>query len=100
MCTLSFVPTAHGFRFAMNRDEKRSRERALPPSFVRLNGRRAIFPREPGGGTWIAVNDAGICLALINWHGIEREPRGQIVSRGVVVESLASCGSLGEIARQ
>src|SRR5438093_950418 len=55
MCTVSFVPTARGFRLAMNRDEKRARVAALPPAVVRLNGHRAIFPREPGVGTWRAL---------------------------------------------
>ncbi len=98
MCTVSFLPTAAGFHLAMNRDEKRTRITALPPSIVRLNGHRAIFPREPRGGTWIAVNEAGLCLALINWHTIEREAAGEIVSRGQIVESLAGNLSARDIA--
>ncbi|HEV3410136.1 MAG TPA: NRDE family protein [Chthoniobacterales bacterium] len=97
MCTVSFVPTSRGFHLAMNRDEKRTRARGLPPKIVSLNATRVIQPREPNGGTWIAVNDAGICLALINWHRIERKPRGRAVSRGIVVESLAACRSLADV---
>src|SRR6266516_8175349 len=70
MCTLSFLPKAQGFYLAMNRDEKRMRSIAFSPSSVDLATCRAILPREPKGGTWIAVNDAGVCLALINWHRI------------------------------
>src|SRR5438874_12701665 len=47
---------------------------ALPPEVVELERHHAIFPREPTGGTWISANDAGVCLALINWHRIERKP--------------------------
>jgi hypothetical protein len=99
MCTVSFLPNAQGFYLAMNRDEKRTRSIATPPSIVDLATRRAIFPREsPGGGTWVAANDAGICLALINWHRVEREPTRDIISRGQVVRDLAEKSSADEIA--
>jgi len=103
MCTVSFVPTAIGFRLAMNRDEKRSRVAALPPDAFEIGERRVLYPREPSGGTWLAVNDAGLCLALINWHRIEREPRGKIESRGDIIPSLIGCrlsGSLRPVLRK
>src|SRR5947208_9305043 len=98
MCTISFVPKPRGFYLAMNRDEKFTRSTALPPAIVDLADRRAIFPREPEGGTWIATNDAGVCLALINWHRIERELAHSITSRGQVVKKLAGKSSTREIA--
>jgi hypothetical protein len=98
MCTISFVPKLRGFYLAMNRDEKFTRSTALPPAIVDLADRRAIFPREPEGGTWIAANDAGVCLALINWHRIEREPKRDVISRGEVVRELAGKSSADEIA--
>ena len=98
MCTISFVPKSHGFYIAMNRDEKFTRSTALPPAIVDLAQRRAILPREPEGGTWISVNDAGVCLALINWHRIESEPEHSIVSRGQVIIALAGKSSADEIA--
>jgi len=94
MCTVSFTPTDVGFRLAMNRDEKRSRIAALPPAAFKLGDHRVLYPREPDGGTWLAVNDAGLCLALINWHRIEREPRGRTESRGrIIPELIAATGS-------
>src|SRR5262245_25767634 len=98
MCTVSFLPRPEGFYLAMNRDEKRDRFAALPPDVVQLESHRAIFPREPTGGTWISVNDAGICLALINWHRIQREPNNGALSRGEVVRRLAAKSSSDEIA--
>lgn len=98
MCTVSFIPKDHGFYLAMNRDEKRSRPIALPPHTARIAGRHAIFPREPNGGTWIAVNDAGVCLALLNWHRIQRNPAGEIGSRGQVIVNLAGAASSSDIA--
>ncbi len=99
MCTVSFLPSADGFRLAMNRDEKRARVIAEPPRVNKSGTRRAILPREPGGGSWIALNDAGVCVALINWHTIAREPRGATRSRGQIVEALACATQLPAIAR-
>lgn len=100
MCTVSFLPNAPGFHVAMNRDEKRTRSVALPPAIVDVGTRRAIFPAESNGGTWIAANDAGVCLALINWHRIEREPKVSVISRGQVIRKLAGLSSTAEIARE
>jgi hypothetical protein len=89
MCTVSFVPKFQGFYLAMNRDENRERFAALAPTIVKLGNHRAIFPREPTGGTWISANDAGVCLALINWYRIKRKPKSAALSRGLVVKELA-----------
>jgi hypothetical protein len=98
MCSVSFLPNAEGFYLAMNRDEKLDRFAALAPRVLNLSSRRAVFPREPTGGTWISANDAGICLALINWYRVEREPTRDIISRGQVVRELAAKPSADEIA--
>jgi Transport and Golgi organisation 2 len=97
MCTVSFLPKPRGFYLAMNRDEKRDRCAAIAPAVVQLENRRAIFPSEPTGGTWISANDAGICLALINWHRIQCEPNKDIASRGLVVRELAGKSTVDEI---
>src|ERR1700758_5542921 len=98
MCTVSFLPSPQGFYLAMNRDEKRVRLSALPPEIVEFESHRVLFPREPTGGTWISANDAGVCLALINWHRIKREPKHDTLSRGLVVRELAAKSSTDEIA--
>src|SRR6266566_4258211 len=98
MCTVSFLPSPRGFYLAMNRDEKRDRFAALPPEVVEFENHRVLFPREPSGGTWISANDAGVCLALINWHRVERQPVRSIASRGQVVKALAAKSSDEEIA--
>jgi hypothetical protein len=97
MCTVSFVPKPSGFYLAMNRDEKRHRFAALPPEIVELENHRVLFPCEPTGGTWISANDAGVCLALINWHRIEREPNNDVLSRGLVIRELAGKCTADEI---
>ena len=98
MCTVSFLPNSKGFYLAMNRDEKRDRLTGLAPAAVELEGHRAVFPSEPTGGTWISANEAGICLALINWHRIKREPDNGVRSRGEVVRKLAGISTSEEIA--
>jgi hypothetical protein len=98
MCTVSFLPKARGFYLAMNRDEKLNRSTALAPTIVDLESRRVVYPSEPAGGTWISTSDAGVCLALINWHRVEREPKHDVLSRGEVVRALAGKSSTNEIA--
>lgn len=98
MCTVSFVPRPQAFYLAMNRDEKRDRLAGLAPAIVELESHRAVFPRESPGGTWISANEAGVCLALINWHRIERKPKNDTLSRGLVVRELAGKFTAKEIA--
>src|SRR5438046_3471805 len=62
MCTISFVPNLRGFYLAMNRDAKFTRSTALPPAIIDRADRRAIFPCEPQGGTWIDADDGGVAL--------------------------------------
>jgi len=98
MCTVSFFPSPRGFYLAMNRDEKRDRFAALPPKIVEFENHRVLFPREPTGGTWISANDAGVCLALINWHRIKREPNNCVRTRGEVIRKLAGISTSDEIS--
>lgn len=86
MCTVTFIARRHGYALGMNRDEKLTRVPALPPARHRLGGREALFPSEPGGGTWIGVNDSGATFALINWYSVTARVAGQTVSRGEVVK--------------
>jgi hypothetical protein len=99
MCTVSFIPNAQGFYLAMNRDELLTRVAGLPPCVFGKDGNRAIYPREPSGGTWIAVNERGLCLTITNWHRVECVPPGSLISRGEVVKALASSGSLSEVEK-
>jgi len=69
----------------MNRDEQRTRPLGLAPEAFRLGDTWVLHPREPGGGTWISVNDRGVAFALINWYAISTPPPNPVVSRGDVV---------------
>ena len=90
MCTVTFIARQKGYCLGMNRDEKLTRPTGLPPKKKKINGRAVISPSEPGGGTWIAVNDHGATLALINWYSITARVGGKAISRGEVVNSASA----------
>ena len=87
MCTVSFLPGRGGFLLAMNRDEKHTRAIALPLQPHLCGARLALYPREPDGGTWIGVNNAGLSFALINWYAKPQKKTGRI-SRGTLIPAL------------
>jgi hypothetical protein len=91
MCTVTVVPTRHGFRLACNRDELDTRPAALRPRWRTIASRTAVFPVDPqSGGTWIGVNAAGLALALLNRNdrsGVQQSGHAKR-SRGLIVPSL------------
>jgi hypothetical protein len=97
VCTLTVVPFVSGaVRIAFNRDESRTRAAGLPPQVKRFGSRAAVLPTDPlSGGTWLAVNDAGLALAVLNGNPPDRDrnapkpPR----SRGEMIPSLLECDS-------
>ena len=93
MCTVSFIARKHGYALAMNRDEKLTRVVGLPPSKKIYHGRVVLSPSEPGGGTWISLNDAGVTFALINWYAITARVKANPVSRGDVVNAVCATTS-------
>jgi hypothetical protein len=93
MCTVTFSPRKRGYALAMNRDEKLSRTIGLPPTESVINGRRVLAPSEPGGGSWISVNESGVGFALINWYSILTRVDLKPASRGEVVRAVASCNT-------
>ncbi len=52
-----------------------------------VENRRVICPSEPGGGTWVALNDSGVSLALINWCSVPARIETSAVTRGEVVKT-------------
>lgn len=74
MCTVTVVTIAdettgqgRAIRLVCNRDERRTRPRALPPLVRMFGGRAAIMPVDPESqGTWIGVNDGGLIATLLN----------------------------------
>ena len=104
MCTVTFLPHRHGYSLGMNRDEQLTRARGLAPIIREVSapnaplGRRWVTgPSEPGGGSWISLNDAGVTIALINWYSVSVGGNQPFVSRGLVVNAAAGAESPEEV---
>jgi hypothetical protein len=104
VCTLTVIPQTSGsVRIAFNRDESRTRPAGLPPSLQRIGSRAAVMPTDPlSGGTWLAVNDAGLALAVLNVNPTDRARNAPkpLRSRGAVIPasgtgSLPTCAGTG-----
>lgn len=88
MCTLTYRVTEDGYELFFNRDEQRSRAAAIEPSLDASLG--AIYPVDPvGKGTWIAVHESGLSLALLNFYQAQSgRPSAHFVSRGELILKL------------
>ena len=98
MCTVTWTRGLGRLELYTNRDEQRSRPAAEPPRERRTpGGARYLSPRDPAGdGTWVAANEFGLVLCLVN-HYQAREPgAGPLLSRGTVVTDLADARDPGE----
>ena len=94
MCTVSVIH-APTLRIACNRDELLTRPDALQPRVSRFGDRSAMMPVDPvSGGTWIAVNDAGVAFTLLNVNPAEPRPQQRhAISRGLVIPSILHSAS-------
>lgn len=91
MCTVTYIPTKEGCIITSNRDEKITRDRALPPNEYQIEGKKITFPKDPkAGGTWIAHNETKI-VVLLNGAEEKHLPKPFYrKSRGLVVLELIS----------
>jgi len=66
MCTVTYIPQTDGFILTSNRDEKKYRP-TLPPRIYTEKAAKLVYPKdEKAGGTWIAANENGTCIVLLN----------------------------------
>jgi len=91
MCTVTYIPTKEGCIITSNRDEKITRERALPPTEYYMEGKKITFPKDPkAGGTWIAHSETKI-VVLLNGAQEKHIPKSNYrKSRGLIVLELIS----------
>jgi hypothetical protein len=99
MCTVSVIRLAGLVRLVSNRDELRSRPAALPPTLTRDGDLQVLAPTDPASqGTWIACNQLGLAIALLNVNppagAVGAGPR----SRGGIIPLLIRGRSLGEVS--
>ena len=91
MCTLSWFYNDDGYDLFFNRDERKTRGRAEPPGIRRQQDIGYIAPLDiDAGGSWIAVNQFGVSLCLLNYYGVpmDLEQTRVFKSRGLLVLSL------------
>ncbi|HKJ85878.1 MAG TPA: NRDE family protein [Spirochaetia bacterium] len=101
MCTVTWLVSGGGYELFMNRDELYSRGPGLPPSLHSHEGIRYLAPIDSdGGGTWIAANEFGLTVCLLNHYPpappsppAPPRPAGGYRSRGQLVAELASKAS-------
>lgn len=90
MCTVSWLRQQDGgYQLLCNRDEKRTRREASPPQVERWGEVSVMAPRDgEAGGSWIAVNDRGVSLCLLNGSG-PRQRNVPMESRGSLLLALS-----------
>jgi hypothetical protein len=90
MCTVTWIREDTGYQLFCNRDEKRTRKSAEPPRLSVRNGVRFLAPADGEfGGTWIATNEFGLTLCLLNGgSGTGVRSRGLLVLDLTVLESI------------
>lgn len=95
MCTLSWLPSRHGYWLLFTRDERRTRGAAKSPAVTRIGGVRVLAPTDGDfGGTWIGANAFGVTAALLNrYDDTPIDPSAGSVSRGLLLQSLLSVPS-------
>lgn len=96
MCTLTWRRHAGELQVWFNRDEQTIRPDALPPKCYHWENVQVVAPIDPPSkGTWIATNEFGLTVALLNWY-LTPAKAGK-VSRGQLVKALAQRQSLAEV---
>lgn len=104
MCTLSWIHDDCGYQLFFNRDEKLTRKRAMPPRLAVRDAVRFLAPIDGDfGGTWIAANEFGIALCLLNGAnltGSGGEDRETTRSRGLLLPDLISSPSTNAICER
>jgi hypothetical protein len=92
VCTLTWLHEGDGYRLWFNRDERLERGSELPPAVAETPEVRYVAPADSdAGGTWIAANDRGVTVALLNGYRDSRGPERAVwTSRGHLVRELAT----------
>src|SRR5215469_7400630 len=97
MCTVSWIHEDSGYQLFCNRDEMLTRRPASKAQLLTRGGTRFLAPIDGAfGGTWIAVNEFGLSLALVN-----RGPGSLAqLSRGLLVMNLIVAPTLMDVTER
>lgn len=75
MCTVTWRRSGAAYDVFFNRDEKRTRAPALAPRLSGTAPRRFLAPVDGhAGGAWLAVNEAGLTVGILNYYDRQRAP--------------------------
>lgn len=98
MCTLTWFTHDQGYELFFNRDESVFRKRAALPSISAQGGVSYIAPTDADeGGTWIATNQKGYTICLLNHYQFEQiKTYKNWISRGKLVRDFADTDSLAQ----
>jgi hypothetical protein len=86
MCTASWLRDGSGYHLLFNRDEKLTRKKASASADVRF-----LAPVDGDfGGTWIAVNEFGVAVCLLNGANLTgtETPGAGSKSRGLLIPDV------------
>jgi len=96
MCTVSWLHQPDGYHLLCNRDEKRTRGVAVGPRAAARDGVRYLAPTDfDHRGTWLAVNEYGLSVCLLNGPAPAKPPAR---SRGLLVADLIHARDLDHAA--
>ena len=96
MCTVTWLHEEGAYHLFCNRDEKLTRKPAHPPRLGVRDAVRYLAPVDGDfGGTWIATNEFGVSLCLLN--GTAGHRPALMRSRGLLLLDLVSSHSLEEV---
>ncbi len=90
MCTVSYIPIRDHIYITASRDERISRQPALPPVVRVHNNQLLIYPVDPeAGGTWIIMKENGDVAVLLNGAFICHQSKPPYRrSRGLILADL------------
>ena len=93
MCSFSWRQFDDHIGIAFNRDESNLRAKAIPPKVYQQQNYSYVMPIDPdAGGSWLSCNQSGFVFVLLNnYQGTVKPKTQQLISRGIIVKSLAKC---------
>ena len=99
MCTLTWFVKNDGYELFFNRDERKSRSHAQSPNIFQRNQVSYISPTDSdAGGTWIATNQFGVTVCLLNHYQFEQiESYKAWTSRGEMVRAYSDISDISRL---
>lgn len=99
MCSVSWLIDDESYQIFFNRDEQKTRAKALPPRIQPMDGMKVLMPIDPvGQGSWISTNEVGVTLCLLNNYQGDM-PKNVLFSRGLLLKNLSKEESIKGVCK-